>query len=287
MREYRFGLFCSLSDNSLSTNHTCTLKRLNKENVILKVRQNANEFVKLLEFAKTHNLKTFRLGNSFIPFLSHDDFETSWKKEIRYILDETKEKIKHYQIRITQHPGQYIVLNSLNKEVIQKSLSELRASFWLFDSLGIDENGIVLIHGGGGYGDKELALERLVDTIEHNSWLKERLALENDERIFTAEEIAKVCLHVKIPFIFDIYHHSLNPSFFSKEDFLKSYQNRRPKVHISSKGEGKFGNHGDFIEKEDFQNLVNIYGEELYSIDIMIEAKQKEKAIEKLRGLIA
>lgn len=283
MRGYRFGLFCSLSDNTLSTNHTCTLKNLTKESVVKKTKQNAQDLVALLEFSKQNNITTFRLGNSFIPFLSHSAFDPSWIKEIEYILDETKEKIKEFDIRITQHPGQYTVLNSPNETVIQNSLAELRASFWLFDRLGIDEEGIILIHGGGAYGEKQKALERLVKTIENNRWLEKRLALENDEKIFTAQEIGQICSHVKIPFVFDIYHHNLNPSLFSKEIFLRSYKNRRPKVHLSSKGEGRFGNHADFIEIEDFQNLEVLFGKKLFEIDIMIEAKQKEKAIERLR----
>lgn len=283
MQKYRFGLFCSLSDNTLTTNRTCTLKSLNKENILHKVKKNAQDLISLLEYAQNNKFSTFRLGNSFIPFVSHKNFEQSWLKDIEIILDEVREKIQDFDVRITQHPGQYTLLNSPNQEVIDNSLRELEKSFWLFERLGISDEGVILIHGGGGYGDKEEALKRLYKTIQENSWLKKRLALENDERVFTAQEISELCLAVKIPFIYDIYHDTLNPSFFSKEDFLKSFGGRRPKIHLSSKGKGRFGNHGDIIKREDFQELQRIFGAKLYDIDIMIEAKQKEKAIKKLR----
>lgn len=283
---YRFGFFCSKSDNSLSTNRTINLNNLNYENVEKKVKQNAKELIELLEYSKTNNYPIFRLGNSFVPFISHKLFDMSWLDKLAPIFDETKERLKDFDTRITIHPGQYTVLNSPKENVIENSLRELEMFFWLFDRLGIDDNGTVLIHGGGAYGDKNSALEKLVETIEKEDWLKQRLALENDERVYTAKEILEVCQTTKIPMVFDIYHHSLNLSEFEPKDILKTWQNKRAKVHLSSKGDGKFGNHADFIEAKDFFELEKMFEEESKSIDIMVEAKKKELAIEKLRNEI-
>jgi len=280
---YRFGLFCSLSDNSLSTNRTINLKNLNYKNVENKVKQNALEFIKLLEYCKQNNYPIFRLGNSFVPFISHKLFDKEWLKKLSPIFDETKERLKDFDIRVTIHPGQYTVLNSPKPNVIKNSLNELEMIFWLFDRLGIDENGTVLIHGGGAYDNKDEAIERLISTIEENSWLKQRLALENDERVFNTKEILEVCKESKLPMVFDAYHHSLNKSDFDPKEIIKTWENRRMKLHLSSKGEGRFGNHGEFIELNDFLTLKDIFIDELKNIDIMVEAKKKELAIEKLK----
>ncbi|RXJ75974.1 UV damage repair endonuclease UvsE [Arcobacter sp. F155] len=280
---YRFGFFCSKSDNSLSTNRTMNLNNLNYENVEKKVKQNAKELIDLLEYSKSQDYPIFRLGNSFVPFISHKLFDMAWLDKLAPIFDETKERLKDFDIRITIHPGQYTVLNSPKENVIENSLRELEMFFWLFDRLGIDENGTVLIHGGGAYGDKETALERLIETIKKESWLKQRLALENDERVYTAEEILGVCQATEIPMVFDIYHHSLNLSEFNPQDILKTWGNRRPKVHLSSKGDGKFGNHADYIEAKDFFELEKMFQNDTKNIDIMVEAKKKELAIQRLR----
>lgn len=280
---YIFGFFCSTSDNKLSTNRTLNLNNLNYENLEKKVEQNAKDLIKLLKYSKEKEYTIFRLGNSFIPFLSHTLFDISWLDKLDYILDETKEKIKDFDIRITIHPGQYTVLNSPRKDVVENSLKELENFFWLFDRLGINEEGTVLIHGGGAYGEKEKAMQRLINTINENSWLKERLALENDERVYTAKEILTVCETTKIPMVFDIYHHSLNLSEFYGKDIIKTWKNRRVKMQLSSKGEGKFGKHADFIDLKDFLEFENIFYEHINNIDIMIEAKKKELAIEKLK----
>ncbi|WP_321315371.1 UV DNA damage repair endonuclease UvsE [Halarcobacter sp.] len=280
---YRFGLFCSLSDNSLSTNRTINLKNLKYENIEKKLLQNAEELVKLLDYCEDKDFKVFRLGNSFIPFLSHNLFEDSWLEKIKPILKDTKEKISKYNTRITIHPGQYTVLNSTNDMVVKNSLRELERVFWLFDQLGINNEGTVLIHGGGAYGDKTSAIERLIKTIEENPWLKKRLALENDEKVYTANEILNICNFCSIPMVFDIYHHTLNPSEFEAKDILKTWGNKRPKVHLSSKGEGRFGKHGDEIFLKDFIELKNMFKEATKEIDIMVEAKNKEFAIKNLR----
>jgi len=281
--DFRFGLYCSNANNSLSTNHTFRLKNLTFENIEKKVEQNLNDLEALLKLCHVNEYKVFRLGNSFIPFLSHEDFKPEYKEKLLPLLNKAKEIIASYNTRITMHPSQFIVLNSPNQQVIDKSLHELKEYFWLFDTLGIDENGTILIHGGGEYGDKESAMSRFKDTVKKNSWLKQRMAIENDERIFNASDISTLCLQCDVPFVFDIYHHSLNLSHFDKEIFMRTWHNKTPKVHISSKGEGRFGKHADFIEAKDFHALWDIFGDDISNVDIMVEAKQKENAIEKLK----
>lgn len=280
---FRFGLYCSSADNSLSTNHTFMLKSLTFENIEKKVQQNVDDLEALLELCHHNGYKVFRLGNSFIPFLSHELFKPEYKEMLMPLLHRAKDIIASYNIRITMHPSQFVVLNSPKQDVITKSLHELKEYFWLFDTLGVDENGTILIHGGGAYGDKESAMERFIDTVAKNQWLKKRMALENDERTFTASDISRLCVACEVPFVFDIYHHSLNLSHFDKEIFLQTWKNLIPKVHLSSKGEGKFGKHADFIEPKDFHALCELFGDDMQNIDVMVEAKQKEIAVERLK----
>lgn len=72
--DFRFGLYCSNANNSLSTNHTFRLKNLTFENIEKKVEQNLNDLEALLKLSHVNEYKVFRLGNSFIPFLSHENF---------------------------------------------------------------------------------------------------------------------------------------------------------------------------------------------------------------------
>ena len=64
---------------------------------------------------------------------------------------------------------------------------------------------------------------------------------------------------------------------------LDSWKKRgiKPKFHVSEQGSGRCGHHSDYIEKIP-NYLLEIPDKYNTHIDIMIEAKQKEKAIFKL-----
>lgn len=68
----------------------------------------------------------------------------------------------------------------------------------------------------------------------------------------------------------------------------KTWKNKGiPKLHLSSKGEGKFGTHGDFVRIEEFLELVKLLESVgIKKVHIMIEAKKKEIAIKKLKQSI-
>ena len=51
------------------------------------------------------------------------------------------------------------------------------------------------------------------------------------------------------------------------------------KMHISEQGDGKIGHHSDYIE-EIPEYVMEMEGER---IDVMVEAKRKEKAIKRLK----
>jgi UV DNA damage endonuclease len=280
---YRFGIFCSNENNSLSTNNTTRLNSLSFQKVEEKLKKNIEGLFGLLDLSVQNDYKLFRLGNSFVPFLSHENFSSDWLNKIEYLLDQTKERLKDYNIRITMHPSQFIVLNSPKQNVIDNSLRELKMQFWLCQKLGIKDDGVILIHTGGEYGNKDSAIQRLINTVNKNDWLKQRLAIENDDRIYNANEVLGICKELSIPMVFDIYHHTLNMSDFNKDEFLSTYKIGTPKIHLSSKGDGKFGNHAKFIEYQDFQNICELFGNDVKKIDIMVEAKAKELAVERLK----
>lgn len=106
-----------------------------------------------------------------------------------------KEKFK---IRITMHPGQFVILNSPNFKVLENSIRELEYHFWILDRLGVENDGVVIVHIGGVYGQKERAIDRF-ENVEKHSWLKRRLAVENGERLFNSQEVLKIAETLGIP----------------------------------------------------------------------------------------
>lgn len=285
MTEIGFGIFCTNGDGTLSTNHTFRLKNLTFDRVFEAFLKNLNDFFKLLELCKREKIEVFRLGSNFIPYASHRDFKEEWFGKLEPYLKEASEKLREYPIRITMHPGQFVILNSPRSEVTENSLRELEYHFWVLDSLGVGDEGIVIIHVGGVYGDRERSIDRFMVNIEKNKWLKIRLTVENDEKLFNAREALNIAKNLGIPFVFDFFHHRLNPSEIELKEVFNTWIGKGvPKIHLSSAGEGRVGTHGDYINTENFLELYKmIKDSDVTKVHIMIEAKKKEKALEKLR----
>lgn len=167
-----YGFFCSTSDNRLSTNHRFMLKNLNKETLFKTVERNINDLIKLLELSQNLGCSIFRLGSNFIPFFSHLQFKDEWKRKLELMIKKISPKVKSFKLRITMPPGQFVVLNSENHSVVENSLKELAYHFWLLDQLGLDNNGVVVVHLGKVGEDKKLSMERFINTVNKNLWLK-------------------------------------------------------------------------------------------------------------------
>ncbi|MCS7183930.1 MAG: UV DNA damage repair endonuclease UvsE [Patescibacteria group bacterium] len=287
-KEIGLGFICSTYKSELSTNHSLKLKNLNKKNLLSVFQKNIVDLIKLLQLSNNLNCSIFRLGSQFIPFASHPKFNRSWLKEIKSIIKDYLPEIKKFEIRITMHPGQYVILSSENKNLIKRSLDELKYHFWVLDNLEQDENGIVVIHCGGTYGDKIKSLKNIIKNISQNKWLLERLALENDEKIYSVSDVMIVCQELLLPLVFDYFHHKLLTSDFNFLEVINTWKGRIPEFHLSSRSnKGNKFSHGDYILKSDFIEFINflytnIPFEKNLKIDILLEAKKKELALKKL-----
>jgi UV DNA damage endonuclease len=278
----RFGLFCSTNDGTLSTNRSIKLSSLSKAKVLEIASKNISDFASIVEFCQKRNITMFRLGNSLIPFASHLDFDESIWNELTPLFQKVKRTTLKHNLRLSIHPGQFIQLGSKNPKVVEASLRELAYCERLLDSFEAGDDGVITLHLGGINGDKKATMERFCEVFQANPWLGKYLALENDEYNFNVSETLEVAQKCGIGMIFDIFHHSINPSEVSWIEIKNSWGAKRPKLHISSQGEGKVGHHADFISEIDFTTLQDFLGDDFCEVDIMIEAKKKEDAIEKL-----
>lgn len=282
--EFNIGFVCSTYNSKLSTNHSLRLKNLNKKNIIKIVERNLIDFIKLLQLSKKLGCGIFRLGSQFIPFASHSKFKKEWLKDIQLIIKDYLYEIKKFKIRITMHPGQYVFLSTYKKNILKRSLEEIWYHFWVLDQLELDNNSIVVVHGGGIYDNKEEAINNLINVFKKNKWLKSRLSLENDEKNYNAQDMLRICQEIDIPLTFDYFHHQLNYSPIKIDDILETWQQRKPEFHISSPGNKRI-NHSSYIKINDFINFLNFIDTSLQrnvSVDIILEAKKKELAVIKL-----
>ncbi|MCX8196233.1 MAG: UV DNA damage repair endonuclease UvsE [Acidilobaceae archaeon] len=276
------GFFCSTSDNRLSTNHKFVLRNLSRERLLSTFDRNLRDFLELLMLSKNMGFTIFRLGSDFVPFASHKAFREEWMEEVMGLLAREVKRIKAFGIRITMHPGQWVVLNSSRENVVEAALRELRYHYRVLDALELGREAVVVVHLGGTYGDKRRAVRRFMEVVEESPWVRGRLAIENDERHYSAEEVLEIAESLGLPMVFDYYHHLLNPSRVDVGRIVDTWKGVVPEVHLSSPPEGRarFGEHGDYVRVEDLEGLASLF--EGVRIDVIVEAKKKERAIERL-----
>ena len=281
----------------IMSSRSCTLKTLETKGfqpLKEKIIQNLKDTLILMDWNEENGIKVFRLSSELFPHISNSKAP---KYEIDFAVDLLKqigEKSKKYNQRITFHPGQYNVIGTNNKEAFQHTIDDLKYHCDILDLMELDENSVVVIHGGGVYGDKKKTIDRWCQQYyQLPKNVQKRLVLENCEKNFSIEDCLEVSERINIPVVFDTHHFECYKLLHKDEKFntpdeymhavLETWWRRKikPKFHVSEQGTGKIGHHSDFIE-EIPEYLLEIPEKFGCNIDIMIEAKLKEQAIFKL-----
>ena len=258
-----------------------------------RVLANLEDLYKMLEWNEENGIKVFRLSSEMFPHKTNSkvpdytyDFALEHLKRISLFA-------KQNNIRLTFHPGQYNVLGSPNLKAVKQTIADLNYHAEVLDILECDMNSVMVIHGGGVYGDKPGAKNRWIERYNQLSDnIKRRLVLENCEKSYSIKDCLEINEQTGVPIVFDTHHHDcylkLHPDeeFEPVENYIKKIldtwtNNRRPKFHVSEQGTGKIGHHSDYIEiiPDYLLNIPDKFGIKIY---IMIEAKIKELSIQKL-----
>lgn len=277
-----------------NTNHTLRLKSLaDDEKLRALVGRNLEDLERMLRWSAEHGFRLFRVGQSFIPFASHPMFPYGWAEEHGGEIERVGELARTLGIRLSMHPGQFIAPASPDEEVRRRSISELRYSARVLDLLGA-EDGVMVLHVGGAYGDRGAALQRMYDALKPEEDVLCYLAFENDERIWNAAQTFEAARQLGVPVVFDAFHHSISPGDLSLAEALalalptweRRRKDARPKVHLSSQAPGRRpGAHDARVRREDVEQLLSALGSSA-QVDLMIEAKDSDvAALEVLEAL--
>jgi UV DNA damage endonuclease len=257
--------------------------------------QNSQSLLAALAFLQQNGIGAFRILSPFFPRFTHPDVgytldDLPDAEAILVNLRKAKAFRQQYNLRLSFHPDQFIVLSSPKDTVVQNSIRELEYQAMLAEHLGAD---VINIHGGGGYNDKKTALERFKRNFELLSpKAQQRLSLENDDRIYSVADLVPLCEELQIPLVYDVHHHRCLPDDLTVEEASGRARNtwdkagREPYFHISSPAQSWQGKdprpHADFIDPDDFPECWKGF-----DLTLDVEAKAKELAVLKLQGDLA
>ncbi|MEM4756233.1 MAG: UV DNA damage repair endonuclease UvsE, partial [Candidatus Woesearchaeota archaeon] len=205
----KIGYPCINKSIGCNASSTFKLASYSQGQVIQKTSNNLACLEQILQFNVAHGLLFFRISSDTIPFAGHPLFSFDWKTHFQYDLARIGRYIAKQKIRISMHPDQYVLLNALDQTIVDGSIAELAWHCQFLDALGLDGSAKVQIHVGGIYKDKEKAIERFITVFNGlPGFIKRRLAIENDERLFNLQDCLAISKIIGIPVIFDVFHHT-------------------------------------------------------------------------------
>ena len=278
----RFGFACKTIGVPGIVQNALILSRASEENLIRVSRQNIHALMHMLDYCRTAGISLLRISSDIIPLGSHPAISFDWKNLLHEELEAVREKLSLSGIRVSMHPGQYTILNSPREDVVERSVADLDFHAAFLTAVGAGPEARIILHLGGAYGDRESALERLTENLRLLApFIRDRLALENDERIYTIEEVLRVCDEFALPAIFDVFHHSLNPPATGSQNYWLDRASAtwngssgRPKIHYSQQlPGGKPGMHSQSIGMLDFLDFYRALHDR--ELDVMLEVKDK------------
>jgi UV DNA damage endonuclease len=257
----------------------------------------------IFDYLERAGISMYRISSDFVPYATHPDLPQFHDQLERHrdALAALGARARELDLRLSLHPSQYVVLNAVDPEVARKAAWDLDVQARLLDELGQGPEGVVVLHVGGVYGDREASLARFADGFGLLSEpARRRLVVENDESCFTVEDCLRLHEELGLPVIIDHQHHRLNPGTLGLETAarraLSTWNGVRPKIHFSSpRLDGRevtrrnkivleaplLRQHADYVDPWTFADFLEPLAD--LDFDVMLEAKAKDLALIRLR----
>ncbi|MGI8579233.1 MAG: UV DNA damage repair endonuclease UvsE [Solirubrobacteraceae bacterium] len=273
------------------------------------------EFLRaIFDYLHEQKIGMYRMTASLAPYATHPDLP-QFRRQVEDCAAELADLgalAAERDLRLSSHPGQYIVLNSEDEQVRDGAIRDLELQAELFDAMDLPPESVVVLHVGGAAGGVQSGLDRFEAGFERLSErARARLVIENDDRTFALCDVLGLAERVGRPVVWDILHHHCNdperiPEREALEKALATWPDDvLPKIHYSTpktaveERKKRVGRrverslllpqlraHADVIDPIGFEHFLNETAAGL-EFDCMLEAKAKDLAVLRLRDQLA
>ena len=269
----------------------------------------------IMDYLVRRGITMYRISSDLAPYVTHPGLP-QFHNQIVECATELRafgERARAHDVRLSFHPSQFIILNSPNRAVVDKSIWDLESQAAMLDCMGLGPEAVVVIHVGGAYGDKVSGRQRWVETYSRlPEPVRQRLVLENDDIRYSAADVLDIHERTGVPLVFDNLHFWCNnPEDLEMQATLARFVGTwpagvRPKMHFSSprtefrslqrknRKTGKmetvvqqplWTGHADFVNPFEFVTLLRSATD--LTFDVMLEAKAKDLTLLRLRKDLA
>jgi UV DNA damage endonuclease len=266
----------------------------------------------IFDYLIEHRIGMYRMSSDLAPYATHPDMPRfhGMVGESAAQLRAVGAKARQADIRLSFHPSQYVLLNSPDPVLTQKSVADFASQAEMLDRMELGPEAVVVTHVGGVYGDHDSSRARWVENWRRlPKHVKRRLVLEHDDTRFSAADVLWIHQHTGVRLVFDYQHFwCLNPERMDMTEALRRIiatwpDGQRAKVHFSSprtelrdveQVDRKTGrkktartapvwtNHADFANPFEFCRFMRDAGGLCF--DVMLESKAKDLSVLRLRA---
>ena len=254
---------------------------------------NAKDITKMVRWNDKYGIKFMRLSSEIFPFASHDIYGYKLAPFAADVLEEAGKVIAQLGHRVTTHPGQFTQLGSPRKQVIDAAIRDLNYHDEMLSLLKLppqqNRDAVMILHMGGVFGSKPDTLARFREVYTTLSQsIKNRLVLENDDVSWTVHDLLPVCQELNIPMVLDYHHHNIlfdtDKIREGTEDITQLYEaitetwrrkNITQKMHYSESTPAAITSR----QRRKHSPRVATLPPCADTMDLMIEAKDKEQAV--------
>ena len=213
------------------------------------------------------NLRMVRLSSDILPVYTQSVWSRFWRlpdvqayceREFRKVGDLARER----SVRMSMHPGQFIVLASENPGIVDRSIEEFEYHADMVRWMGYGktfQDFKINVHISGRAGPEGIraAYKRLTPEARNC------ITIENEENSWGLDD----CLSISdiVPIVLDIHHHwireseYISPTSDSVKRVVDSWRGLRPTLHYSVSREDYLVNHRTDLAPDHKQLLSEGY----------------------------
>ncbi|KAJ5956385.1 hypothetical protein N7501_010664 [Penicillium viridicatum] len=254
---------------------------------------NVRDLVKIIRWNDKYGIKFMRLSSEMFPFASHKEYGYKLAPFASEELADVGRVVAELGHRVSVHPGQFTQFGSPRKEVIENSVRDLEYHSEMLQLLKLppqqDRDAVMILHMGGVFGDKAATLDRFRANYAMLSQdIKNRLVLENDDVSWSVHDLLPICEELNIPLVLDYHHHNIifdvDEVREGTEDIIPLYdrisatwsrKNITQKMHYSEQTSPAITPR----QRRKHSARVTTLPPCAPTMDLMIEAKDKEQAV--------
>jgi UV DNA damage endonuclease len=278
------------------------------------LRVSLEHVARVFDHLAEQDIGMYRMTASLAPYATHPDMP-QFRGQVQECAGELAAlggRAQDMGLRLSTHPGQYVVLNSEDERVRDLAVAELELQAELMDAMGLGPEAVVVLHVGGAAGGHEAGMDRFEAGVDRlGDRARARLVVENDDRTFALGHVLALHERTGLRVVWDILHHHCNdPEGVSDREALTRAlatwpAGVTPKIHYSSpktaveERRTKVGRrverslvlpqlraHADVIDPIGFEHFLRQTAAGL-DFDVMLEAKAKDLALLRLREQLA